>query len=54
MSLMDNHFIFLDYIVYTAVDPKQNEYGKHNACAVLIAAVGAILLTTQEATVGTV
>lgn len=46
--LMDNHFIFLDYIVYTPNDPNQNEYGKHDACAVLTTAVGAILLTTPR------
>lgn len=49
MPLMDNHFIFLDYIVYTAIDPNQNECRKHNDCAVHTAVVGAILLTILEA-----
>lgn len=48
MPLMDNHFIFLDYTVYTAIDPNQNEYGKHNDWAVLTTAVGAIMLTTLK------
>lgn len=49
MPLMDNHFIFLDYTVYTAIGSNQNEYGKHNAWAILTAAVGATMLTTLQA-----
>lgn len=48
MPLMDNNFIFLDYTVYTAIDPNQNVYRKHNARAILTAGVGAIMLTTLK------
>lgn len=39
MPLMDNHFIFLDYPIYMAIAPNQNEYGKHNARAILASVV---------------